>query len=186
MSRHAASPWGCSRLLVAVVLLTSCTISKPDGLTIEAALAQTFQEMSSLRTLTDPTVRLTRPVKGGVLALFTVEVDQFDQRSVMTSVWTVPGSTIAWRKSTGGASVRDAALPPIQYIVGFQDDHSFAAGMVTDVRVQQLAVTWADQRREVVPVENGAYFAITPGQQLVLGIDALDAQGTILYHGPNQ
>ena len=76
-------------------------------------------------------------------------------------------------------------LPPVQFLTGayFTEEWllTFAGGLVTDPLVHEVSVTFSDGSQQVVRVERGAYVAVKLDVRGVRRVEALDAQGQILY-----
>jgi hypothetical protein len=139
-----------------------------------------------------PDIRLARPIRGGSAVLYTYETDDAGQRLRWTSVAFVERRLWTWFNvgGGGGGTPVTQAEQPVEFGEGSGGSagamYRYAYGLVNDPAVTQVAVTFADGAREVVPVENGAYLvvrqSVLPGGAVGSArIDALDAQGTILH-----
>ncbi|WP_029214562.1 hypothetical protein [Kallotenue papyrolyticum] len=190
------------RLLIAIALLTGGCGFWGGAPSPEAAVEGSIQRLPQ-RVLAGPAIRLMRPVEDGAVVLFTYTTEEQGQRMRWSAVQIVQRRLGMWRSVAGGGggTSDQAPLQPIEYGIGSggsaAQQYLYAYGLVNDPAVLQIAVTFPDGRREVVPVENGAYLAIRrleagqaqPGQIFAAGngpqhgvrIEALDAQGKVLY-----
>lgn len=177
-------------LVLMMLALQSCNVLPQGTLSVQAALQESVDSMSSMQVLTAPQRLITQPFHDGVITLATYDAMQVDQRVKVTAVycvgkrhirpiadpWFVTGATLERQPS-------NQPLPPIQFLnSAIIDDacRAYAFGLVTDPAIRQVAATFEDGARVVVPVENGGYLAVSAGIKMVTEIEALDGQGAVI------
>lgn len=171
--------------LILVGVLASCSVPLPDAPTVEAAVYTWIQNVRSSRARSLPDIKASQALPGGAVALVAYDAEQNGQLVKMTSLLFFKHTLSGWANSGGGSIARSPTdpLPSVQIVSApdSQGRNGAAGGFVSDPAVAQVAVTFEDGSRVIVPVENGVYLAVQSGVQTIQKVEALDSQATVLY-----
>ncbi len=179
-----------------LILLVGCAPSLPNPLALNNATAQAAIENQlhkgfPTQSIGNVVVRRVEQVPDGAVALFTYETENEDGVLVTgVGVHDLKREGLSWISTGGGTSVPSGTdpLPAIGYMgMGADGNNPYrtTAGFVSDPAVTQVAITFADGGREVVPVENETYFVVRQGANAMADeIQALDEHGAALHTVP--
>jgi len=107
-----------------------------------------------------------------------------------TGVYGLKRQGLGWISTGGGTSVpsSEEPLPALGYVGtgnGGNNPYSTTAGFVSDPAITQVAITFADGTRDVVPVVNETYFVVRQGNNATMAdIQGLDEHGVVLHTVP--
>jgi len=186
------------KLLVSLllILLVGCAPSLPNPLALDPTTAQAAIEDLLHRTfpaqpIANVTVRRVESVPDGAVPLFTYETkDEVGVSVTTTGAHKLKREGLEWISTGGSTSVPSAAgpLPELNYVGTSSEGnnpYSATAGFVSDPAVRQVAITFADGARQLVPVENETYFVVRQGANAMADtIQGLDERGAVLHTVP--
>lgn len=174
-----------------IAFLTGCTLLPSGAPSAEAAIRTGVGELArrqSMQIITVPQIHQTQPFGDGVIAFVTFDALQNQQRQRIQQVMKVRQQGGRWQVESGSSTTVPDTTPGEQlelfYSGVMNGSPAWAAGLVRDPAITQVAVTFGDGTREVVPVENGAYLLVREGAADVTQAEGMDADGRVLQTRP--
>lgn len=167
-----------------VVLLSGCSLPSTPG-SIEQQINEEIGRPGTT-ILAGPDIRLIKQTPVGTAVLYTYQSEQDGQKIQWSSINFCERKGTGWmcKGSSGSGTEIGQAPAPIEFGIGaslMDQEYAYVSGLVADPAITRVAVTFDDDTREVVPVENGAYVAVRQGIAGVTKIEALDANGTVIH-----
>jgi hypothetical protein len=171
----------------ALLFLSGCSLTFSP----EQAAIQTVLE-SQVRPQPNPsTIRVlqSRPWRDGAVVLLTYQaVDQDGGISECLSMYETQRSMLGWIGGSGGGSCSPAGgdgqalgIGAGQHSGGDGIGLSHVTGLVHNEDISMVDVVWDDGERQQVEVVNGSYLALRAGAHMWAELQALNADGEVIY-----